>query len=144
MIRLECPEMNSNKLEPVRIHLLALEADSVASLDSRVSKINLGKAAANSNNHSETFLKNLRNSLVGHRRAVAEEPPKMLKREETLLLTVRLILWMPFKELKKLCNLQGLMSVAHVKDQELNLVPGRPLVEHVVVLDFKPFVKALL
>ena len=144
MIRLECPEMNSNKLEPVKIHLLALEVDLVASLDLRVSKINLGKAAANSNNHSETFLKNLRNSSEGHPRAVAEEPLKMLKREETLLSTVRLILWKRFKELKRPCNLQELMFVAHVRDQKLNLVPGRQLVGHVVVLDFKPFVKARL
>jgi regulator of replication initiation timing len=75
--------MNSNKLEPVRIHLPALEEDLVASLVLRAFKTNLDRVVAN-NNLLEIYSKNLRNFLVGHLKAVEEEQHKIRKKEETL------------------------------------------------------------
>ena len=85
--------MSSNKLAEVRILLPALEEDSVVSLVLRAFKTNSDKEVASSL-LSETYLKNLRNSLEELLKAAAEEPHKPNKRVETLLSTLRLISWM--------------------------------------------------
>ena len=133
--------MNSNKLVEV-IHLVDLEVVSVDFRASRVFKINSDKVE-DSSNLSATYLKNLRNFLVGHHKEVAEELHKPVKREEILLLIVKSILWMLFKELKKLFNLLGQMFVVLVRDQRQNLALERRLVGHAVELVFRPFVKVL-
>ena len=132
---------NSNKLVEV-IHLAGLEVVSVDSRASRVSKINLDKVE-DSSNLSATYLKNLRNFLVGHHKEVAEELHKPVKREEILLSIVKSISWMLFKELKKQFNLLGQMFVVLARDQRQNLALVKQLVGHAVEPVFRPFVKVL-
>lgn len=127
--------MNSNKLELARIHLGALEVDSQGSRDLRDFKTSSDRVA--SSNHSETYLKNLRNSLVAHLRAEAEGQHKLAKRAGTLLLIARSISWTQSMAHRNKFNSLGQMFVAHARDPRRNQALVRRHAGLVVVLDSK-------
>ena len=81
MTLLECQEMSSSKPDK-EIHLQVSEVDLAASPGSRAFKTSLDKVEeVQGNKASETYSKNLRNSLVVHNKEVEAREDKALEED---------------------------------------------------------------
>ena len=140
MTLLECQEMSSSKPDK-EIHLQVSEVDLAASPGSRAFKTSLDKVEeVQGNKASETYSKNLRNSLVVHNKEVEAREDKALEEDSKVEIScykLRLILWMPLMVARRVYRLVGLTFAQPAKVQEPNQEPVKLNVVLVVAQAFR-------